>query len=297
MAGDFEPLTAFQNANSISLSWSGGSSAAAGAGSAAVAVIGHSLWIRQFAADPHAVGRSLSLDGRSATVVGILPPGFDLPFAAEIWVPLQVAIDALPLQDRLDVRTVVGNASYPDVLERAGARDADMLIALTSSDEINMLACQIALTLFRTPTRIARIRARQLVANEQEHPDLFWAVRGGGGNFGVVTRFKYRLHPVGMILGGAVLLPPTADVLRGLVSAAAAAPRDLSTISFLVNAAPPLPFLAPEHRFKPALIVMFVYDGDPEAGQAAIAQSTAAIKAFRGAPSPARIERQCRTVA
>ena len=48
------------------------------------------------------------------------------------------------LQDRLDVRTVVGNAAYPEVLERAGARDADMLIALTSSDEINMIACQIA---------------------------------------------------------------------------------------------------------------------------------------------------------
>jgi trk system potassium uptake protein TrkA len=70
------------------------------------------------------------------------------------------------LQDRLDVRTVVGNASHPDVLERAGARDADMLIALTSSDEINMLACQLALTLFRTPTRIARIRARALADNE-----------------------------------------------------------------------------------------------------------------------------------
>ena len=70
------------------------------------------------------------------------------------------------IQDRLDVRTVVGNASYPEVLERAGARDADMLIALTSSDEINMLACQIALTLFRTPTRIARIRARELIANK-----------------------------------------------------------------------------------------------------------------------------------
>jgi FAD/FMN-containing dehydrogenase len=111
---------------------------------------------------------------------------------------------------------------------------------------------------------------RQLVANEHERPDLFWAVRGGGGNFGVVTRFQYRLYPVGMIFGGAVLLPPTADVLRGLVSAAAAAPRDLSTISFLVNAAPPLPFVAPEHHFKPALIVMFVYDGEPEAGHAAL---------------------------
>ena len=70
------------------------------------------------------------------------------------------------LQDRLDVRTVVGNASHPDVLERAGAREADILIALTSSDEINMLACQIAFTLFRTPTRIARIRARALTARD-----------------------------------------------------------------------------------------------------------------------------------
>ncbi len=70
------------------------------------------------------------------------------------------------LQDRLDVRTVVGNASHPDVLERAGAREADILIALTSSDEINMLACQIAYTLFRTPTRIARIRARALTARD-----------------------------------------------------------------------------------------------------------------------------------
>jgi FAD/FMN-containing dehydrogenase len=111
---------------------------------------------------------------------------------------------------------------------------------------------------------------RQLVANETEHSDLFWAVRGGGGNFGVVTRFQFRLFPVGMILGGAVLLPPTADVLRGLVVAAQAAPRELSTIAFLVNAAPPLPFLAPEHHFKPAVIAMFVYDGDPEAGYAAI---------------------------
>ena len=70
------------------------------------------------------------------------------------------------LQDRLDVRTVVGNAAHPDVIERAGGRTADMIIALTSSDEINMLACQIAFTLFRTPTRIARIRARALMNRE-----------------------------------------------------------------------------------------------------------------------------------
>jgi len=73
------------------------------------------------------------------------------------------------LQDRLDARTVVGNAAHPDVLERAGARDADMIIALTDSDEINMIACQIAYTLFRTPTKIARIRA----AEYMRRPELF----------------------------------------------------------------------------------------------------------------------------
>ena len=65
------------------------------------------------------------------------------------------------LQDRLDVRTVVGHASFPDVLARAGAEDADMIIALTNSDEVNMIACQIAYTVFQTPTKIARIRAAE----------------------------------------------------------------------------------------------------------------------------------------
>lgn len=63
------------------------------------------------------------------------------------------------LQDRLDIGTVTGSASHPDVLARAGTDDADMLIAVTSSDEINMVACQVAQTLFRTPTKISRIRA------------------------------------------------------------------------------------------------------------------------------------------
>ncbi|MDJ0917631.1 MAG: Trk system potassium transporter TrkA [Woeseiaceae bacterium] len=65
------------------------------------------------------------------------------------------------LQDRLDIRTVVGHAAYPDVLERAGAQDADIVVALTDSDETNMVACQVAYTKFHTPTKIARIRAAE----------------------------------------------------------------------------------------------------------------------------------------
>ena len=71
------------------------------------------------------------------------------------------------LQERFDLRTVVGEAAHPGVLRRAGAEDADMVIAVTNSDETNMVACQVAYTLFRTPTKIARIRARDYIRSPQ----------------------------------------------------------------------------------------------------------------------------------
>jgi trk/ktr system potassium uptake protein len=73
------------------------------------------------------------------------------------------------LQDRLDIRTIEGQGSYPDVLAQAGAEDADMLIAVANSDEVNMMACQVAHTLFRTPTKISRVRSTSYLAR----PELF----------------------------------------------------------------------------------------------------------------------------
>jgi trk system potassium uptake protein TrkA len=73
------------------------------------------------------------------------------------------------LRDRLDIATVQGLASHPDVLRRAGAEDADMILAVTNSDEVNMVACQIAYTLFRTPTKIARVRSQSYLS----YPELF----------------------------------------------------------------------------------------------------------------------------
>jgi trk system potassium uptake protein TrkA len=75
----------------------------------------------------------------------------------------------LRLQERLDIRTVEGFGAQPSVLFAAGAADADVLIAVTSSDETNMLACEVAWTLHRTPTKIARIRATDFL----DHPALF----------------------------------------------------------------------------------------------------------------------------
>ena len=63
------------------------------------------------------------------------------------------------LGSRLDIQTIQGAASHPNVLQRAGADDADILVAVTSSDEVNIVACQICYSMFRTPTKIARIRS------------------------------------------------------------------------------------------------------------------------------------------
>ena len=68
------------------------------------------------------------------------------------------------LQDRLDIRTVVGHAAFPEVLERAGANDADIIVSLTNTDETNMIACQVAYTLYHTPTKIARIRSAEYMS-------------------------------------------------------------------------------------------------------------------------------------
>jgi len=73
------------------------------------------------------------------------------------------------LQDRLDIRTVVGTGCHPDVLVNAGIEDADMIVAVTSSDEINIVACQVAYSLFHTPTKIARVRARNYTNPEYKN--------------------------------------------------------------------------------------------------------------------------------
>jgi FAD/FMN-containing dehydrogenase len=102
------------------------------------------------------------------------------------------------------------------------------------------------------------------------HPDLFWAIRGGGGNFGAVTRFKFRLHEVDTVVGGMLILPARPDVLLGFVAAAEAAPEELSTIVNVMNA-PPMPFLPAELHGKLVTMGMLVYAGEVEAGQRAVA--------------------------
>jgi FAD/FMN-containing dehydrogenase len=102
------------------------------------------------------------------------------------------------------------------------------------------------------------------------HSDLFWAIRGGGGNFGVVTRFQFRLHPIDMVVGGMLFLPATPEIVRSFVAEAEAAPEELSTI-LNVMVAPPMPFIPAEYHGKLIIMAMMVYAGDIEAGLRAVA--------------------------
>jgi FAD/FMN-containing dehydrogenase len=111
---------------------------------------------------------------------------------------------------------------------------------------------------------------RVLEVDDERHPDLFWAIRGGGGNFGVVTRFEYRLHPVDVVTGGMLALAATPETLAGLVAAVEAAPEELSVIGNVLMA-PPLPFVPTEMVGQPLLLAQLVHAGPLEEGQQAVA--------------------------
>lgn len=107
-------------------------------------------------------------------------------------------------------------------------------------------------------------------ADASSHPDLFWAIRGGGGNFGVATRFLYRLHEVPVIVGGMLILPATAEVIAGFMSAADSAPEELTTIANVMPA-PPMPMIPEDQVGKLVVLALMAFAGDAEAGERAMA--------------------------
>jgi FAD/FMN-containing dehydrogenase len=117
-----------------------------------------------------------------------------------------------------------------------------------------------------------------LVVDPEHEPDLFWAIRGGGGNVGVATRFQYRLQPVDPFVGGMLVLPATADTVAGFVEAAAAAPDELSTIANVMPA-PPMPFLPEEAHGSLVILGMVGFLGDENAAERVLAP-------FRGLATP-----------
>lgn len=125
-----------------------------------------------------------------------------------------------------------------------------------------------------TSAAIVTADGRLLEASPEQNPDLFWGVRGGGGNFGIVTAFEFRLHRVGpQVLSGLVVHPfeNAEAVLKEYRAAVAAAPDEL-TCWAVMRLAPPLPFLPAEWHGKPILALVMCHCGDLQAGEAAAAR-------------------------
>lgn len=111
---------------------------------------------------------------------------------------------------------------------------------------------------------------RHLRVDAEHYPDLFWAIRGGGGNFGVVTRLQFRVHELPHFTGGILILPATPETIAGFAQAALAAPDELSTIGNIMPA-PPMPFLPPEVHGRLVIFGMMAFAGDDESAARALA--------------------------
>ncbi|HWA17887.1 MAG TPA: FAD-binding oxidoreductase [Devosia sp.] len=113
---------------------------------------------------------------------------------------------------------------------------------------------------------------RKVVASDTENPELFWGLRGGGGNFGIVTAFYIRLHKIGPVLTGPLLYPPqmAAAVLRNYRDFMADAPDEVGG-GVVFTTAPDAPFVPPPARGKPVVMVNIVYVGDPAEGEKVLA--------------------------
>jgi FAD/FMN-containing dehydrogenase len=197
----------------------------------------------------------------------------------------QVVVDlsqlkAISIDPETGIARVGAGATSGDLMEAArpyglalstGDTASVGLGGLTTGGGIGFMVRRFGLAIDNLiSVRVVTAAGEVLVASESQHPDLFWAIRGGGGNFGIITEFEFQLARVNQVIGGAIILPGTKEVIRGYLDYAANAPEDLTTITDLMFA-PPAPFVPEERVGELVLFVMAVWTGDHADADAALA--------------------------
>jgi FAD/FMN-containing dehydrogenase len=180
----------------------------------------------------------------------------------------RVTIEAGALLSDLDAATQAHGLATP-----VGINSTTGIAGLTLGGGFGWLSRKYGMTIDNLEAADVVTAGGQTVrATADENADLFWALRGGGGNFGVVTRFTYRLHAVGpQLLSGLIVYPmaQARSVLRQYRAFMAKAPDELSVWTVL-RKAPPLPFLPESVHGEPILALALLYTGDPDQGRALV---------------------------
>ena len=150
---------------------------------------------------------------------------------------------------------------------------------ITSGGGIGYLVRKLGLTIDNVlAAEVVTADGRVHVVDAEHEPDLFWAVRGGAGNVGVVTRFRYRLSELPGLVGGMLILPATPDTVAGFLAAAEAAPDELSTIANVMPL-PPMPFVPEERHGELVILGMLAYAGTADDAEPVLTR-------FRGLADP-----------
>ena len=206
----------------------------------------------------------------------------------------QIKIDPQTRVARVGAGTTSGDLSGPAQRHGLALTTGDTatvgLGGLTTGGGIGYMVRKYGLTIDSLlSAEVVTASGEIVTASPTSHPDLFWAIRGGGGNFGIITEFTYRLALVGQILGGDLMLPATRDVVRGYLEYSSSAPDELSTIGNIILA-PPAPFVPEEWVGKPVLSIIVAWAGDIDAGQRAVdnfrALATPVADTLRPMPYP-----------
>jgi hypothetical protein len=206
-------------------------------------------------------------------------------------VPLLSVIDGAVVADLSAMKGVSINPEQRTARVQAGATSGDLAgpahaygLALSTGDTstvgfgglttgggVGFMARKYGLAIDNLlSAQVVTAEGKIVTASPNENPDLFWAIRGGGGNFGIVTEFEFRLAPVGQVLGGDLLLPASREVIRGYLDYMATAPDDLTTLANLMHA-PPAPFVPEDRVGELVLSIIVCWSGSVEDGQRALA--------------------------